>query len=281
MAPPLGYVAYIDEAGDDGLRAIRTVSSRGASQWLAISAIVMKSDRDSQVAPWLRSIVQSLEQPQITHLHFRSLREDRRLSVCSQVARLPIRIFTVLSSKRNMQGYVNRSAEQARVNKTAWFYCWVSRLLLERISVYCGSRCAKDYGEPRSLRIEFSDRGGVKIDDVRAYYRYLSDQSRMGLLYNSYFDLDWSVMDLDQIQSRPNNMRAGLQLADIAASAFYQAVEPDGSGNVTAVYAKTLAPRMVRNKYGRISGVGLKVMPRWISSRLPETQREIFRFYEG
>ena len=32
--PPVGYVAYIDEAGDDGLRSLRTRELRGASQRL-------------------------------------------------------------------------------------------------------------------------------------------------------------------------------------------------------------------------------------------------------
>ncbi len=186
-----------------------------------------------------------------------------------------------MSHKTNMEGYANLAAEQARVNKTAWFYCWMSRLLLERVSAYCGQRCLKDYGEPRSLRIEFSDRGGVKIDDVVAYYKYISEQSRMGIMFNKYFDLDWSVMDVNQIISRPNNMRAGLQMSDIVASAFYQAVETDSRSGLNATYAEALAPRMARNKNGNVYGFGMKVMPRWIPSRLPQLQRRIFDFYEN
>ena len=280
MAPPTGYIAYIDEAGDDGLRVIKSAQTRGASRWLVISAVLVKADKDEQVGPWLRSIVRSLEQPQITHLHFYTLKHDKKLAVCQEVAGLPIRLFVAMSHKQNMQGYVNLAAEQAKVNKTAWFYCWMSRLLLERVTAYCGARCQKDYGEPRSLRIEFSDRGGVKIDDVAAYYKYLSEQSKMGLLYNPYFDLDWSVMDTNQMMSRPNKMRAGLQLADVVASAFFQAVEPDTRGQVTPSYAKVLQPRMALNKHGRILGHSLKIMPRWIPSRLPIEQREIFDFYE-
>lgn len=280
MASPLGYIAYIDEAGDDGLRVIKSTQSGGASRWLVVSAVLVKVDKDDQVSSWLRSIVHSLEQPQITHLHFYTLKHDKKLKACQSVAALPVRLFVAMSHKQNMEGYTNLAAEQARVNKTAWFYCWMSRLLLERVTAYCGSRCHKDFGEPRSLRIEFSDRGGVKIDDVVAYYRYLSEQSRMGLLYNSRFDLDWSVMDTGQMISRPNKMRAGLQLADVVASAFFQAVEPNVRGQVMPTYAKALEARMALNKHGRIFGHGLKVMPRWIPSRLPIEQREIFDFYE-
>lgn len=280
MAPLVGYVAYLDEAGDDGLRRVRNAGSGGASQWLVLSAVVTKVERDSEISGWVKSIIQSLDQPQTTHLHFRSLKDDKRLSACNQLANLPIRIFVTMSHKMNMEGYTNLAAEQARVNKTAWFYCWMSRLLLERVSAYCGQRCLKDYGEPRSLRIEFSDRGGVKIDDIVAYYHYISEQSRLGIMFNKYFDLDWSVMDINQIISRPNNMRAGLQMSDIAASAFYQSVESDSRLGLNATYAEALAPRMARNRNGSVYGFGLKVMPRWIPSRLPQPQRRIFDFYE-
>lgn len=179
-----------------------------------------------------------------------------------------------------MQNYRNLHAELAKVNKTAWFYCWMSRLLLERVTMYCGGRSFKDYGEPRTVRIEFSDRGGVKIDDFISYYKYLSQQSSMGMLYHSNFDLDWTVVDLDQITSRPNKNRAGLQLADVVASAFYQAMEPDVNGNVKTEYAKALRPRMAINSQGRMFGFSFKVMPMWIPSRLPPHQKEIFTFYE-
>ena len=41
MKPPIGYIAYIDEAGDDGIKKIRTEAESGASEWLVISAVVI------------------------------------------------------------------------------------------------------------------------------------------------------------------------------------------------------------------------------------------------
>lgn len=261
------------------MKSIRLSNSVGASEWLVISAVVVKAEKDREVAPWTRAIVQGLKQHQITHLHFRDLKDSKKLQVCSQLADLPVRFFTVISHKRNMQNYTNLNAEMAKINKTAWFYCWMSRLLLERVTRYCGSRSIKDYGESRHVRIEFSDRGGVKIDDFVSYYEYLSQQSRLGMMYHSSFDLDWSVVDLTQITSHPNKMRAGLQLADVVASAFFQALEPNSSGNVTADYAKALRPRMAINNQGRMYGYSFKVMPKWAPARLPPQQREIFNFF--
>jgi len=39
--PSYGYVAYIDEAGDDGLRAVKPISNPGSSEWLVLSAVVL------------------------------------------------------------------------------------------------------------------------------------------------------------------------------------------------------------------------------------------------
>lgn len=89
------------------------------------------------------------------------------------------------------------SAEKAKVNRTAWFFCWLSRILLEKVTSYCAHRSEKDYKEKRIVKIKFSDRGGVNIDDLKLYYRYLSEQSRMGMLYLNKFDLAWSAVDLE------------------------------------------------------------------------------------
>jgi len=282
MPPPIGYVAYIDEAGDDGLnRSLRPDDPRGASEWMVMSAVVVRVENDNRTVGWVRDIIGQLRQPQLTHLHFRRLRDDKKEIVCTEIAKLPVRCFTVMSHKKNMRNYKNLAAEQARVNRTAWFFCWLSRLLLERVTAYCEHRSHQDYGNPRAVRIEFSDRGGVNIDDIKLYYRYLSDQSRMGMLYLDMFDLAWSVVDFDQIFVHPNRMRAGLQLADAVSSAFYQAVERTPAGIVRPQFAKLLRPRVCprpTSRGGRY-GYGLKVMPTWIPSRLPSDQRDIIEFY--
>lgn len=133
----------------------------------------------------------------------------------------------------------------------------------------------------RTVRVEFSDRGGVNIDDIKLYYRYLSEQSRMGMLFNDWFDLSWPVVDVEQITSHPNRMRAGLQLADGVASAFYQALERGSDGTVKPQFAKMLLPRMCQRPGagGRRYGYGVKVMPTWIPTRLPPDQCDIIKFY--
>ena len=44
-----GYVAYIDEAGDDGLRAVKPLSRPGSSEWLILSAVVVRAENQVKV----------------------------------------------------------------------------------------------------------------------------------------------------------------------------------------------------------------------------------------
>lgn len=282
VPPEVGYVAYIDEAGDDGLyRSLRPRDPRGASEWMVMAAVVARTENDAMTINWVKKIVGLLGQHQITHLHFRNLRPEKKSIVCNEIAKLPIRIFVVMSNKRNMQNYRNLFAAQAKINKTAWFFCWLSRLLLERVSAYCAHRSERDRGQPHAVRIEFSDRGGVRIDDIRQYYRYLSEQSKLGMLYHDFHDLAWEVMDTECIVMHPNRVRAGLQLADAVASAFHHAVEQTNAGIVRPEFAKLLRPRVCPRPtpFGGRYGYGLKVMPTWIPSQLPVAQREIIDFY--
>jgi hypothetical protein len=275
--PPVGYIAYIDEAGDDGLKP-KNPSERKSSDWMVISAVLIKANREDQVVPWTKDIIKSIGQHQLTNLHFRTLKDDKKLLVCEALSCLPIRTFSVLSHKRNMIGYRNIRAERAKVNRTAWFYCWMLRLLMEKITTYCGRRSIKDYKDHRAIRIELSDRGGVKLSDVIDYLHYIKDQSNMGMMYHAKYDLDWSVIDHDEIYSYPNKMRAGLQLSDCVASAFFAGLQPKEDGSTRPEFAKKLLPTVCLGPNRRRYGFGVRTMPTWVHN-LPANQAELRDFY--
>ncbi|MGH6818058.1 MAG: DUF3800 domain-containing protein, partial [Methylovirgula sp.] len=60
--PPIGYIAYIDESGDDGLG--NPGDSRGASEWLVMSAVVIRESNEPDALQWLKTIIEKLKQPQ-------------------------------------------------------------------------------------------------------------------------------------------------------------------------------------------------------------------------
>lgn len=277
MSSP-GYIAYIDEAGDDGLRRIKTKDQAGSSEWLVLSAVVIKAEREKEVLSWVKDIVSAMQQRQLTHLHYAKLAPEKRLLACELLAQLPLRIFVVLSHKRNMQNYRNIRAERANVNRTARFYAWVARLLLERVTGYCGRRSVADYGEFRPVRFEFSDRGSVKIADVKDYFRLLEGQTRLDMVHLTAGNLDWRVVDVEQMLSYPNRMRAGLQLADIAASAFFSGLEMTAQGKTDPTPAKALVSRVARGANRKRFFFGVKVMPDNLRA-LPPEQEDLVAFY--
>lgn len=278
--PPVGYIAYIDEAGDDGLRQIKRGGQPGATEWIVLSAVLIKSAKETEVLKWVKHIVAEIAQHQLTHIHYARLPPDKRLLACKLLSELDIRIFVMISHKRNMQGYRNLRVEQSNVNRTARFYIWLSRLLLERVTTYCGVRSFRDYGEYRTVRVEFSTRGGVRLKDLRDYFKYIGDQSRMGMLFNNNGNLDWRVVDVSEMRMFPNNARAGLQLADIAASSFFGGLERTPQGLTMPGPAKVLLPRVCMGENGKRFGFGVKLMPGWLR-QLPPEQADLIDFYRS
>jgi hypothetical protein len=50
---PVGYIAYIDEAGDGGTSKIKTDCSPGASEWMILSAVLVREEREKDVVGWV------------------------------------------------------------------------------------------------------------------------------------------------------------------------------------------------------------------------------------
>ena len=93
MSPPVGYIAYVDEAGDDGLQRVRPADAGAASEWLVMSCLLIKAERENEVLPWLKELIGSFGQHQMTHLHFRQLRDDQKFIASRFISSLPVRLF--------------------------------------------------------------------------------------------------------------------------------------------------------------------------------------------
>jgi hypothetical protein len=77
--------------------------------------------------------------------------------------------------------------------------------------------------------------------------------------------------------------RDGLKLPDIAASAFFKAVDVHDTGACDDSFARLLEPLMARSPGSNmVCGYGVKLLPNWRTLnefRVPEEQRKILRFY--
>ena len=104
-------------------------------------------------------------------------------------------------------------------------------------------------------------------------------QSYFGELVLNAGDLTWNVVDFNEIRVLDHAARSGLQLADIVAGAFFQAVERNRPADCDPSYACALEPIMARDGFGRTIGVGIKTMPDLLAMGLTDEQKKLFEFY--
>ncbi len=278
MSSEYSYVVYIDESGDDGLKAVKPLTVPGSSEWLILSGVVIKAENQSKTKDWIQRIREELRSKQSPTIHFQKLYPNKKMLACEVLSELEARYFVVASNKKNMQGYHNPDAE--KIPSQCWFYCWMTRVLLERVTRYVMYRSMKDYGEPRKLRLEYSQRGGLRYEQMSAYYEWLKMKRTNPFL--PWGKLEWDVLDRDLFFVHPHWEREGLQLADVVASAFFKACDKHDTGECDPRFAKVLKPRMAREPdqiSGQISGFGVKLLPNFKKAKLDPDQSEIFRHY--
>lgn len=268
------YIAYIDESGDDGLSKVQPIDPNGATEWFVLGAVVVPAETQRETV-WTQKILTTLKLPQRRVLHFQPLDAQRQVRACETIASLPVRCFAVMSNKKNMKGHKNPRAE--RVSYLAgrtYFYWWMTRLLLERITDYCERRSNREYGGPRLVQLVFAQRGGLRYAHCQGYLYWLRWQSKTDSVYLKQGNLKWTVLNpLDEIRVHSPADSPGLQIADSIAGAFYQA------GNGYADPAIALAPRMAFDARGSILGYGIKLMPGGYLEQAPAYQRAVFDFY--
>ena len=128
------------------------------------------------------------------------------------------------------------------------------------------------------LRVIFSERGGHDYDHMFSYLERLIDQARTSghKLRAKHFDPEMLNRSMWSIE--PDEKLAGLQLADVVASAFYQAANRQ-SPNWNVAPALALSPIVATDIRGSARDVGVTVWPLSHQGRLPEASRVIFQKY--
>jgi hypothetical protein len=270
------FVAYIDESGDTGLTNVKPNDPSGATEWLVLSALLVAIKHDSQMVSWVRDI-QSEFKSKRRDLHFNKLLPFKKTLVCSALAKKDAKCFLVMSNKPNIERYKNQNLGEER----AWLYWWLTRLLLERVTDYCERQTPIKDRDKAKLRIVFSRRGGLTYDDLKSYLDLLHYQSVNKLLRLNAGDLKWSMIDTNEIQVLDHPEKAGLQLSDVVAGAFYEAVERNRGeiAHCDPSYAKLLKPLMAQSAAGNTISYGIKTMPNLWEMELQGEQKVIFEYF--
>lgn len=260
--PPsrVGYILYVDESGDDGFETVRPIDASGGSEWMVLAGVLLHAHNEMKPIEWIRYFKNGIKGATRPDLHFADLTDPQKQRACEFLAGRHIRCFCVISNKRNMRGYRNLRAERHDTRNP--FYNWMLRLLLERASDFCAVRSVRDYGEMRSMRIELAARGGLSLARTKVYlWDKLRRQDLAGTTHLKRGRITWDVINPTELAIFQAKHRAGLQLADVVASAFGQAIEPKPDGRLLTQYAETLIPKLAEAPGGQIAEYGLKLMP--------------------
>lgn len=281
------YVLYIDEAGDDVLKNLRPGNPTGASEWLVLAGYLVRAERDRELPRFLADLRSEIGAVQAPTLHYRNLSPAKRTKACELLARGSARAFAVCSFKRTMIGHKNDRAEASSGSNSQYFYNWMVRLLLERATEFCfRDGLADQNGQPRRLKVIFSKKGGHHFGRLKAYIETLKMQAVGESTFISTREIRPNVLRFNLVEHVPGYLLAGLQMADIVASSFFEAVETNRAG-WRCEPAVSLSPIMASEVITAPSGIvrstkadfGVTLVPRPHKAGLDNLQREIFRSY--
>lgn len=279
--PDYEYVAYIDEAGDPGLRNLRPDCPTGSSEWFVLSAVVIAKKFEMPVRDWVSDMITATGRSQRKDLHFRALHDAHKSLVCTMLANLNVRCFTICSHKKSLLKWPHSPSLRAMQNQD-WFYSFLSRYLLERVTDFVAAHSKRTSGSTKRVKIVFSDRGGLSVGQMSAYYDKLQHQTRSGRMVLKRGNITWDAFHRLLLRRANPKASAGLQLADIVASSFFTACDQYNTLNCNPKYALFLRDRMARKPDtvgGQISGYGVKLLPKFEPEKWLPIQSTVFREY--
>jgi hypothetical protein len=129
------------------------------------------------------------------------------------------------------------------------------------------------------LKIIYSKRDAHSYAQTAAYQELLKMQAKGGALVLQKRRIMWEVLDWRLAEPASHKSSAGAQLADVVASAFYQAMDTLPPTKWNNDFAKRLSPVMAKEDGSWMNyGVALQPTPPW-KAHLNDQQKEIFEFY--
>src|SRR5690606_11139357 len=149
----------------------KLIVENGSSEWIVISGALIPAEIEGEMETLVAEMMKAINSRQLKDIHFQKLNEQGRLLVFNLVAEKNVRLFAVCSNKRNMQGYRKWKAEA--IPSQSWFYCWLVGFLVDGVTDNVLVACMRRYGGPRYVKLEFSQRGGLRYSQMRAYYDWI------------------------------------------------------------------------------------------------------------
>lgn len=201
-------------------------------------------------------------------LHFRKLKHEQKVVACRWLARLPIGLCMVMSNKITISDHQKSFVFKQK----GYLYNYLTRYLLERLTSACETAATREGMTGCSLKVVFSQRSGTNYQSMTEYLKLMRDGKEKMAPVRA---INWRILDIDAIRVENHSRWAGLQIADIATSAFFAAVEPNAYGNYEPRYALELGRRLIRAG-GVVLDSGVTPIPKLNKNPLDSEQRRFF-----
>ncbi|MFN3722270.1 MAG: DUF3800 domain-containing protein [Paracoccaceae bacterium] len=243
------YTLFIDEAGDDKVERLKTENAEGNSEWLCLGGYLVRAEAEADLDKRRDEILLAIHGQPGGVLHYRNLKKWNRPKAAKKLANqaFSARGFVVCSCKKTMLNHHNERAAAASGNQRDYLYNFVTRLLLERVTRYVVNAAPRHGIENPVLRIVMASRKGHHFGQFKAYVLKLINQATGGTTYLDTREIDASVLRYNLIERAPASQMAGLQLADVMVSAFFQSIE-QASPHYADKVALNLWPLMAERK---------------------------------
>lgn len=267
---PFEFVAYIDEAGDEGFGRLNLPDPGRQSRWFLLGAAIVEGVNDPMMPSWRDAILDRFPRKQKREIHFRDLRHEQKVVVAQELSGLPLKCCVAFSNKITLCG--TRWADIYK--RPGHLYNYMTRWLLERITTYCADE-ARKRGTTGRLKVIFSRRENTDYQSMMDYMILMKEGREVIQPVRS---INWGVFDPKDIAVENHSVRAGLQLADSFVSAFFNAVEPNGYGNTETTYAEILRTAPIR-KGNNALNCGITPVPSLHGCRAPDATADFFRSF--
>ena len=245
------FRAYIDESGDEGFSFRSTVGEQRSSDWFVLSALVTRMTTDIETVKLIDSIRREFLLHPKKHVHWKKLKHPQKVRYTQMLASVQARILVVSVHKPSL-------LEPEKFRERYRLYFYAVRYLMERLSwLVRDSHNQARYGGDGTVDVLFSNRQGMSYEEMRNYLKLLDRQRTAG----QDIRIDFSLVRIDRIRTLAPGKSMGLQLADGAAGAIFNAFERDRYCNTEPRYLNALMPLLYRNR-GSVLGYGLKIVPK-------------------
>lgn len=280
-----GFYLFIDEAGDEGIDRVRPIDPDGAPEYFVMCGVLVSGTRLQEANAQLLLIKNKIGMSPNDVLHFRDLRSDHKIAALEIIAASRMRLFAIVSNKRNMRKYRNARCEgtyyeivngRRRPKRYNWFYNHTFRYLMERVSSECIQYTAPNDSKPKKINVIFSLRQSHSYSQTRAYMHKLKLERRDKNYFNNKKQIEWPVVDPSLIDGKRAREEPLLQIADCVASAVYGAIDEDWLKHINPEYIEIISPRFACQASSP-KGYGFSLLPTQFSAPLSPAQKRSLR----